>query len=170
MATIKFGGSPAQTAGELPELGSKAPNFKLTSGDLSEMSLSDFIGKVIVLNIFPSIGTGVCQNSVKKFNELGTSLKNVTILNISRDMPFSLHQWCGAEGLENAIVLSEMRDNLFSKNYHVRMTNTKFASLFSRCVIVLDSKGFICYSEQVSEIGNEPNYEKALEAIKNIST
>ena len=83
-------------------------------------------------------------------------------------MPFSLHQWCGAEGLDNAIVLSEMRDDVFSKNYHVRMTNTKFASLFSRCVIVLDSKGFVTYSEQVSEIGNEPNYDKAIEAIKKI--
>lgn len=168
MAKIKFGGNQAQTVGNLPEIGSKAPNFKLTSSDLSEISLSDFIGKVIVLNIFPSIGTGVCQNSVRKFNELGTSLNNVTILNISRDMPFSLHQWCGAEGLDNAIVLSEMRDDVFSKNYHVRMTNTKFASLFSRCVIVLDSKGFVTYSEQVSEIGNEPNYDKAIEAIKKI--
>ena len=168
MGKIKFGGNQAQTVGNLPEIGSKAPNFKLTSSDLSEISLSDFIGKVIVLNIFPSIGTGVCQNSVRKFNELGTSLNNVTILNISRDMPFSLHQWCGAEGLDNAIVLSEMRDDVFSKNYHVRMINTKFASLFSRCVIVLDSKGFVTYSEQVSEIGNEPNYDKAIEAIKKI--
>ena len=168
MAKIKFGGNQAQTVGNLPEIGSKAPNFKLTSSDLSEISLSDFIGKVIVLNIFPSIGTGVCQNSVRKFNELGTSLNNVTILNISRDMPFSLHQWCGAEGLDNAIVLSEMRDDVFSKNYHVRMINAKFASLFSRCVIVLDSKGFVTYSEQVSEIGNEPNYDKAIEAIKKI--
>ena len=168
MAKITFGGNPAQTVGNLPEIGSKALNFKLTSGDLSEISLSNFIGKVIVLNIFPSIGTGVCQNSVRKFNELGTLFDNLTILNISRDMPFSLHQWCGTEGLDNAIVLSELRDDNFSRDYHIRMIDTKFATLFSRCVIVLDSKGFVTYSEQVSEIGNEPNYDKALEAIKKI--
>ncbi|CAI8334330.1 MAG: Thiol peroxidase [Owenweeksia sp. TMED14] len=168
MANITFGGNPALTVGDLPAAGIKAQDFKLTSGDLSEISLSDFIGETIVLNIFPSIGTGVCQNSVRKFNELVTSLNNVTVLNISRDMPFSLQQWCGAEGLENVLVLSELRDDDFSKKYHVRMIDTKFASLFSRCIIILNPKGIVVYTEQVSEIGNEPDYGAALKAIKQI--
>ena len=137
MADITFGGKAAQTFGELPSIGSKAPEFKLTSGDLSEKNLSDFRGKTVILNIFPSIGTGVCQNSVRKFNKIASSLENVVVLNISRDLPFSLHQWCGSEGIDDAIVLSELRDNDFSKNYHVRMLNTKFKSLIIWVFIII---------------------------------
>ncbi len=166
MADITFGGEAAKTAGELPSIGSKAPEFKLTSGDLSEKNLSDFLGKKVILNIFPSIGTGVCQNSVRKFNKMASSMENVVVVNISRDLPFSLHQWCGNEGIDDAIVLSELRDDDFSKDYHVRMLNTKFKSLFSRAVIILNSSGIVIYREQVKEIGDEPNYDAALKIIR----
>tara|TARA_Y100000385_G_scaffold53124_1_gene50483 strand:- start:37625 stop:38131 length:507 start_codon:yes stop_codon:yes gene_type:complete len=166
MAEITFGGEPAQTAGDLPSIGSKAPEFRLTSGDLIEKKLSDFLGKTVILNIFPSIGTGVCQNSVRNFNKMASSMKNVVLLNISRDLPFSLNQWCGNEGINDAIVLSELRDDNFSKDYNVRMMNTKFKSLFSRVVIILNSSGKVIYHEQVKEIGDEPNYNAALKIIQ----
>ena len=165
MAHITLGDTPVTTTGDLPAIGSNAPDFKVTKTDLSDTTLSDYIGKKIVLNIFPSIGTGVCSASVRKFNELAAGKEDTVVLCISRDLPFAHTQFCEAEGIENVIPASEYKDNGFSDNYKVKMLNGKFEGLLSRCVVVIDPNGEVIYTEQVPTIGQEPNYEKALAAI-----
>ena len=165
MAHIKLGDENVTTAGELPEVGSQAPDFKVTKTDLSDTTLSDFSGKIIVLNIFPSIGTGVCSASVRKFNELAGGKDNTVVICISRDLPFAHASFCEAEGIENVIPTSEYKDSGFSDNYHVKMLNGKFEGLLSRCVVVIDTSGKVVYTEQVPQIGQEPDYDSALSAI-----
>lgn len=153
------------TAGEIPQRGDVAPEFKLTNVELKDRHLSDYRGKKVILNIFPSVDTKVCAASVRKFNEKASKLDNTVILNISKDLPFAQKRFCAAEGLENVEALSEFKDQNFSREYHVAMLDGPMAGLMSRCVIALDDEGSVLYSEQVSEIGQEPDYESALQAL-----
>ncbi len=166
MATVTLKGNPFQTSGELPAVGDKSPNFSLTAGDLSTKTLEDFSGSKIVLNIFPSLDTGTCAASVRQFNKLASGLENTKVLCISRDLPFAQGRFCGAEGLENVINLSDYKNGQFGKEYGVLFTNGPLDALLSRSVVVLDENGTILYTEQVSETANEPNYDAALEALK----
>lgn len=165
MASITLGGNPIHTNGELPKIGSKAIDFNLVKTDLSTTTLSDFAGSRIILNIFPSIDTGTCATSVRKFNEKASSLNNTKVLCISRDLPFAQKRFCGAEGLEDVINLSDFKDGSFGKNYGLEITDGPLAGLHSRVIIVIDENGAILHTEQVSEIANEPNYEAALTVL-----
>lgn len=165
MASITFRGTEVHTAGALPAVGSKAPDFKLTAGDLSDKQLSDYKGKNIILNIFPSIDTGTCATSVRTFNEKAGALQNTVVLCVSKDLPFAQGRFCGAEGIENVQTLSEYKDNSFSDAYQVKMTDGPLTGLLSRAVVVIGSDGVIRYTEQVSEIADEPNYDAAISAF-----
>lgn len=165
MAQISLGGNPVQTQGELPAIGTEAPDFSLVDTNLESRKLSEFRGKMVVLNIFPSVDTGVCAASARKFNADAAGKDGVVVLNISRDLPFAHKRFCAAEGIEDAIGLSELHDHDFSAKYPVRMLNGKLQSLFSRAVVIVDGEGKVKYSEQVPEIGQEPNYEAALAAL-----
>ena len=166
MATVTLKGNEFKTSGELPKVGSKAPNFSLTAGDLSTKTLGDFSGSKLVLNIFPSLDTGTCAASVRQFNKLASGLDNTKVLCISRDLPFAQGRFCGAEGLDNVINLSDFKNGQFGKDYGVLFTNGPLDALLSRSVVVLDENGTVIYTEQVSETVDEPNYDKALEALK----
>lgn len=165
MAKITLGGNPVITSGDLPKIGTKAKDFELVAIDLSTKTLSDYLGSKLILNIFPSVNTGVCSASVRNFNERASQLNNTKVLCISRDLPFSQDQFCAAEGLKNVIMLSDFKTGAFGKNYGLMMTNGIFDALLSRCVIILDEQGTVIYTEQVPEIGQEPNYEAALQAL-----
>ena len=165
MASITLGGNPVHTSGELPAVGSKLADFKLVQNDLSVASLSNFAGKKLVLNIFPSIDTGTCAASVRKFNESAGGLENTTVLCISRDLPFAQKRFCGAEGLENVVNLSDFQEGGFGKANGLEITDGPLAGLHSRAIIVVDANGTITHTEQVAEIANEPNYEAALAAL-----
>lgn len=165
MASITLGGNPINTSGELPTVGSKMSDFKLVKNDLSIASLSDFAGKKLVLNIFPSIDTGTCATSVRKFNDSASKLENTTVLCISRDLPFAQKRFCGAEGLENVINLSDFSEGSFGKINGLEITNGPLAGLHSRAIIVVDENGTITHTEQVPEIVDEPNYEAALAVL-----
>jgi len=165
MATITLGGNPIQTNGELPQVGSKATDFSMTQTDLSTATLATFAGSRVVLNIFPSIDTGTCATSVRTFNEKASQLANTKVLCISRDLPFAQKRFCGAEGLENVVNLSDFNTGSFGKNYGLEIVDGPLAGLHSRVVIVLDENGTILHTEQVSEIANEPNYEAALAVL-----
>ena len=166
MASITLGGNPINTSGSLPNIGTNAPDFKLVKTDLSLASLADFKGSRLVLNIFPSIDTGTCATSVRTFNAKASSLENTKVLCISRDLPFAQKRFCGAEGLENVINLSDFNTGSFGKDYGLEITDSVLAGLHSRVVIVLDENGKIIYTEQVNEIADEPNYEAALSALE----
>ena len=166
MKTITLGGTPISTIGEIPKNGTKAPDFELTATDLSKKSLSDFNGFTLLLNIFPSVDSGTCAASVRSFNKSAASIENTKVLCISRDLPFAQNRFCGAEGIENIIMLSDFADGNFGKTYGLEISDSAFANLHSRAVIVINPEGNISYTEQVSEIANEPDYEAALAAIK----
>jgi len=166
MASITLGGNPIHTQGELPKAGSKAPDFNLIKTDLSSTSLSDYAGSKLVLNIFPSIDTGVCATSVRTFNQKASSLENTKVLCISRDLPFAQKRFCGAEGLENVENLSDFKTGSFGDAYGLTIVDGPLAGLHSRVVIVLDENGMVTYAEQVPEIAQEPNYEAAIAALK----
>ena len=168
VATTNFKGSPVNTNGQLPGTGGKAPDSVLTAGDLSDVSISSLAGAKVVLNIFPSVDTGVCAASVRKFNEAAASLDNTKVLCISRDLPFAQSRFCGAEGIENVTMLSEMRDDAFGKAYGVVMTDGPLAGLFARAVVVLDAEGNVAYSQLVPEIVEEPNYEAVTDCLKSL--
>lgn len=165
MAKITLKGNAINTIGELPKVGSKLKDFKLVKGDLSRVSLKDFEGKKLVLNIFPSIDTGTCAASVRKFNQEAAALENTVVLNISRDLPFAQNRFCGAEGITNAITLSDFEDGSFGKENGLTIVDGPLAHLDSRSVIVTNANGEIVYTEQVSETIEEPNYEAALKAL-----
>lgn len=166
MATIKFKGNPVKTSGELPKVGAKAPAFKLTKADLSETTLGDYAGKKVILNIVPSLDTGICQMSMKRFNQEAAKLDNTVILTISRDLPFAQKRFCEAEGIQQAIGLSELRDRAFGDAYGAVMLDGPLAGLLSRAVVVVDEQGTVTYTEQVPEITQEPDYDKALAAVR----
>ncbi|GGW70267.1 peroxiredoxin [Winogradskyella epiphytica] len=165
MANITLGGSPIETIGDLPSVGSKAPDFKLTATDLSTKSMADYKGSRLVLNIFPSIDTGTCAQSVRTFNEKASQLENTKVLCISKDLPFALARFCGAEGLDNVISLSDFKTGNFGKDYGLTINNGPLESLLSRCIVVIEKDGTILHTEQVSEIKDEPNYESALASL-----
>jgi thioredoxin-dependent peroxiredoxin len=163
MATTALGDAPAHTVGELPAVGDTAPDFTLVDADLQEFSSKDLSGRV-VLSIFPSIGTGVCQASVRKFNELASSLENTTVLNVSVDLPFAVKEFCAAEGLENVKVGSAWRST-FGDDYGVRLVDSKFEGLLARAIVVIDEDGKVAYTELVPQIGQEPDYDAAIAAL-----
>lgn len=165
MASITLGGNPIHTSGELPKVGSKLADFKLVKTDLSISSANDFLGKKLVLNIFPSIDTGTCAASVRKFNESASNLENTIVLCISRDLPFAQNRFCGAEGLENVVNLSDFSEGSFGKTNGLEITDGPLAGLHSRVVIVVDENGTITHTEQVAEIADEPNYEAAFAVL-----
>ncbi|HLN95099.1 MAG TPA: thiol peroxidase [Flavobacterium sp.] len=165
MSTVTLGGNAVMTSGQLPQNGTAAPDFKLVKNDLSVATLADFKGSKLVLNIFPSVDTGTCAASVRKFNEKASSLENTKVLCISRDLPFAQKRFCAAEGLDNVINLSDFRDGNFGKTYGVDFTSGPLEGLLSRCVVVIDENGIVQYSEQVAETADEPNYEAALSAL-----
>ncbi|HZH16797.1 MAG TPA: thiol peroxidase [Archangium sp.] len=160
MAKITLKGNPVQTQGNLPAVGAQAPDATLTGVDLADKKLSSIPGKR-VLNIFPSIDTGVCATSVRTFNKRATEKPNVTVINVSMDLPFALKRFCGAEGIEKALTFSGFRGD-FGKQYGVTIQDGGLAGLYSRAVVVLDENGKILHTEQVPEIGQEPNYDAAL--------
>lgn len=167
MATITLGGSKIETSGNLPSVGSKAPNFELVTIDLASKSLEDFKGSNLILNIFPSINTGVCATSVREFNKTAARLNNTKVLCVSRDLPFAQKEFCAAEGIENVVMLSDYKSGAFGKDYGLLIAGSKLDALHSRCIVVIDKNGTVLYTEQVSEIGQEPNYEAALKALAN---
>ncbi|APD08105.1 peroxiredoxin [Flavobacteriaceae bacterium UJ101] len=166
MAKITLGGNEITTLGTLPEIGSKASDFVLTKGDLSDAKLSDYKGKKVILNIFPSVDTGTCAASARHFNQDVANLDNTVVLCVSRDLPFAQARFCAAEGIDRVEMLSEFKDYNFSDAYQVRITSGPLEGLHSRAIVVLDEQGIVQYVEQVPEIKDEPNYEKALAAIK----
>ncbi|HEY4540347.1 MAG TPA: thiol peroxidase [Faecalibacter sp.] len=166
MAQITFKGNPIHTNGELPQVGTKAPAFELTATDLSAKSLNDYAGKNVVLNIFPSVDTGICAQSVRTFNQELSALENTVVLCISKDLPFAFSRFCAAEGLEDVVSLSAFKDASFEEAYGVKMTEGPLAGLLSRAVVVINPEGNVIYTEQVPEIAQEPSYEAALASIK----
>lgn len=165
MAEITLKGNKINTVGNLPEKGTKAPDFKLTTVELSHKILSDFLGKKVILNIFPSIDTGTCAMSVREFNKKAAGLENTVVLCISKDLPFAQARFCGAEGIENVVMLSDFTTGSFGKAYGLEIIDGPLAHLHSRAIIVLDENGEVVYTEQVPEIADEPNYDAALNAI-----
>lgn len=164
MATTAFKGTPVQTAGELPAKGEKAPAFTLVGADLAEITPESFSGRRIVLNIFPSIDTGVCAQSVRTFNEKAASLSDATVVCASADLPFALSRFCGAEGIENVVSGSSFRTD-FGSQYGVTMTDGPLQGLLARAVVVLDTDGTVLHTELVPEIGQEPDYDAALAVL-----
>ena len=166
MATITLKGNPIHTAGELPRVGCAAPAFSLTNKELGEVASAAWAGKRVVLNIFPSLDTGVCAASVRRFNKEAADLANTAVLCISMDLPFAQARFCGAEGLERVVTLSGFRSPAFGEAYGVRITDGPLAGLYSRAVVVLDGQGTVLHAEQVPEIAQEPDYGAALKALQ----
>jgi len=165
MAEITLKGNLIHTSGNLPEIGTKAPDFKLTGTDLKDLSLKDFSGKILILNIFPSLDTDVCAMSVRRFNQMAAEMDNMKVLCISRDLPFAHKRFCVAEGIENVVSLSELRDLNFGNMYGVRIVDGPMAGLLARSVVVIDTEGRVKYSELVPEITREPDYESVLKNV-----
>ena len=164
-SSVTLKGNPVDVAGNLPKIGSKAPNFTLVDKALADVTLETFAGKRKVLNIFPSVDTPTCAASVRSFNERAASLNNTVVLNISADLPFAQTRFCAAEGIENVVNLSSMRGRDFLMNYGVLLFTSKLAGLCARAVIVLDENNVVKHVELVPEIANEPNYDAAIAAL-----
>jgi thiol peroxidase len=165
MAKITLKGNPVNTSGNLPAKGTKAPDFSLVKSDLGNFSLSELKGKKIILNIFPSLDTSVCAMSVRQFNKLAAGKPNTIVLAISKDLPFAHKRFCTTEGIENVTTLSGFRDSAFGKSYGLDIVDGPMAGLYSRCVVILDEAGNVKYTQQVPEIGQEPDYEAAIAAL-----
>jgi thioredoxin-dependent peroxiredoxin len=163
MAQTKLGENTVTTIGELPAVGSTAPDFSLTGIDLKEATLKDYAGKKIVLNIFPSIDTGVCATSVREFNKRATGLQNTVVLCVSKDLPFAFKRFCGAEGIDKVVSLSDFKNKGFSKNYGIEMTDGGLTGLFARAIVVIDERNKVIHTELVPAIGQEPNYDAAIQ-------
>ena len=166
MAQITLEGNTIETVGELPAVGSQAPAFKLTNTDLSDIGMGEFSGKKLVLNIFPSIDTPVCADSVRRFNKEASSMENVAVLCISADLPFAHARFCGAENLDNVVSLSTFRSAKFGKDYGVEINGGVLDGIKSRAIVIVDESGKVTYTEQVPEIAQEPDYDAALTALK----
>lgn len=165
MAQVTFKGSPVQTVGDLPAVGSAAPDFALVKQDLSDATLAGYAGKKLILNIFPSIDTPTCAASVRAFNQKAASLDNAVVLCVSIDLPFAQSRFCGAEGIENVETASTFRST-FGTDYGVTLADSVLAGLLARAVVIIDESGSVIYTELVPEIADEPNYDAALEALK----
>ena len=164
MATVTLKGNPFNTNGNLPSTGSKSPAFKLVKTDLSEVSSADLLGKRVVLNIFPSVDTPTCAQSVRTFNAQASALENTVVVCASQDLPFALARFCGAEGLDKVIPASAFRSD-FAADYGVKLVDGPLTGLTARAVVVLDTEGNVLHSELVSEVAHEPNYDAALKAL-----
>lgn len=165
MAEITLGGNLIHTIGELPAVGSKAPDFTLVKDDLSKATLADYKGKKVVMNIFPSLDTGTCAASVRHFNAAAADLDNTVVLCISRDTPFAQKRFCGAEGLDDVITLSDFNTGQLTKDYGLQVIEGPIEGFASRVVIILDEEGNVTYTQQVPEVSEEPNYDEALAAL-----
>lgn len=165
MSNVTLKGNPVAISGELPQAGSEAKNFQLVAQDLTEKSLSDYQGQNKILNIFPSVDTGVCAASVRKFNQVASELNNTVVLCISKDLPFAQKRFCGAEGIENVQTLSAFRSS-FATDYGIQLQESGLKGLCARAIVVLDENNNVTYSELVPEITQEPNYDAALAALK----
>ncbi len=165
MATVTLKGNPMNLSGDLPALGSQAPDFRLVGKDLADVSLKDFSGKKKLLNIVPSLDTPVCAISTKKFNEHAAEHNDTVILIISADLPFASSRFCTAEGLDNVVTLAMMRSRNFAKDYGVLIDDGPLAGITARAVVVLDADNKVAYTQLVPEIGQEPDYESALAAL-----
>lgn len=165
MAKITLKGNTIHTSGELPAIGETAKDFQLTGVDLSTKSLNDFKGKKLILNIFPSVDTGTCAASVRNFNKTAADLENTMVLCISRDLPFAQNRFCGAEGIENVVMLSDFKTGQFGEDYGLTILDGPLSGLHSRCIVVINYNGEVIYTEQVAETVDEPNYEKALAVL-----
>jgi thiol peroxidase len=166
VAHVKFKGNPVKTVGSLPKVGKKAPDFLLTRGDLSNVSLKDFAGKRKILNIAHSLDTGTCAAAARRFEAEVAKLSDTVVLTISNDLPFAQSRFCQAEGIKNVITLSQMRNRRFGKDYGVEYVDGPLAGLTARAVVVLDQDNVVCYTEQVEEASGEPNYEAALSKVR----
>lgn len=164
MATTALGGNPVHTVGELPAVGSTAPAYTLTGTDLGDVASDAFAGRRVVLNIFPSIDTGVCSASVRRFNELASGLDDTTVVCVSHDLPFALGRFCGAEGIENVVTASAFRSS-FGDDFGVLLVDGRMKGLLARSVVVLDADGTVLHSQLVPEIGTEPDYDAAVAAL-----
>ncbi len=165
MAKIALRGNPIHTSGDLPKVGGKAPDFKLVSKDLKDISLADYKGKKKILNIYPSIDTPVCALSTRKFNEHAKQHADTVMLMISADLPFAQGRFCGNENLENVVTLSMMRGQKFAEDYGVRIMDGPLAGVTARAVVVLDGNDKILPTQKVPDIASEPNYDAALKAL-----
>ena len=166
MATVTLKGNPIQTIGTLPNSSTKAPAFTLVGGNLGDITLADYAGKRVVLNIFPSVDTPTCATSVRHFNQDASKLENTVVLCVSRDLPFAQGRFCGAEGIANVVMASDFRDGQFGKDYGVLFTDGPLKGLLSRSIVIINEEGTVIYTEQVAETADEPNYAKAIEALK----
>ena len=165
MTQIKLGEQTVDLCGELPAVGSQAPDFLLTDNDLTNMTLKDFEGKRLVLNIFPSLNTPVCSASAHKFNEIASEMDNTTVLCISKDLAFNQTQFCLANDLNNVTFLSDMRNESFANDYGILHMNGKFQGLLARCVLIIDADGTVSYTQLVEQTGHEPDYDDVLNAL-----
>lgn len=165
MATITLASAPVNTVGELPKVGSQAPDFTVVDASLNDLSRQDFAGKRLVLNIFPSIDTGICAQSVREFNKLSEQFDDVVVLCVSKDLPFASGRFCAAEGLDRVVTGSAFRSS-FGEDYGVTMVDGGLAGLLARSVVIVDTDGTVIYTEQVPEIKQEPNYSDALAALQ----
>ncbi len=165
MANVTLKGNPVHTVGDLPKVGSKAIDFDLRANDLSHKSLSDFAGQKVIMNIFPSLDTGTCAASVRKFNENASGLENTSVLCVSKDLPFAQARFCGAEGLDKVITLSDFESGQFAKDYGLLITDGPLKGLIARAIIILDENQNVIYTQLVNEISEEPNYQEALDIL-----
>ena len=165
MATITLKGNPVNTSGKLPEIGQKAPGFRLVKSDLNEMALYELKGKRVLMNIFPSLETSVCATALRKFNEKAAGLENTVVLVISKDLPLAMGRFCSTEGIDRLISLSAFRSHAFGKDYGVEILDGSFAGLLARSVLVVDEQGKVIYTELVPEISQEPDYNAALAVL-----
>lgn len=165
MAHTKLGSVVVNTMGDLPSVGFPAPDFVFTGNNLKDVSLANFAGQNVVLNIFPSIDTRVCAISVREFNKRAASFDNTVVLCVSKDLPFAQKRFCGAEGIDKVITVSDFRSRGFGKTYGVELIDGEFAGLFARAVVVIDPTGKVIHTELVPVIGQEPDYEAALKWI-----
>lgn len=166
MATVTLKNNPFHTVGELPAIGVNAPEFALVTRELGVKTLQDYVGKKVVLNIFPSVDTPTCATSVRQFNQQVATMSNTVVLCISRDLPFAQARFCGAEGIANVEMLSDFREGKFGNSYGVLFTDGPLQGLLSRAVVILNEEGKVVYTEQVAETSEEPNYAAALEVLK----
>jgi thioredoxin-dependent peroxiredoxin len=166
MATVTLKGNPIHTIGELPNVGARAPDFKLVNGDLKNVSLEDYAGKKKILNISPSLDTSVCATSARKFNEQAGKLPDTVVLLVTADLPFASKRFCTAEGLQNVVPLSMMRSRDFAKDYGVLIIDGPMAGICARAVVVVDERDQVVYNQLVPEITQEPDYQKALAAVR----
>jgi thiol peroxidase len=165
MAKITLRGNPVNTSGSLPERGSKAPAFSLVKSDLSILTLDELTGKKVILNISPSLDTGICATAVRKFNVMAAGSENTVVLAITKDLPFAHGRFCSTEGINNVVTLSGFRDSAFGKAYGVDILDGPMAGLYARSIVVIDEKGTVVYTELVPEIVQEPDYDNALAAL-----